>query len=198
MDEREPSGRSDEHEDLLAHGNALLRYALPRVRDRCTAEDLVQDTLVVAVAKRSEFAGESSMRTWLVGILRHKILDHYRWQQRHPGDQPDGDATRPADDSDPWFTSLGDWRTDPNVGLEVLDADPSQTLERSQLRAALRFCIEHLPAGLHRVFVLRELEDLEPDAACEAAGIARDSLAVFLYRARQALRACMQKKWVES
>ena len=68
----------------------------------------------------------------------------------------------------------------------------------SQLRAALQFCIDHLPKSLHEVFVLRELEEVEPDAACAAVGISRDSLAVFLYRARQALRACMQKKWVES
>ncbi len=70
---------------------------------------------------------------------------------------------------------------DPNVGLEAFDGDPARALERSQLRAALRLCIDHLPKSLHRVFVLRELEELEPEAACEAAGISRDSLAVFLY-----------------
>lgn len=197
-EEHEPAADSYAHEDLLAHGNALLRYALARVGDRSAAEDLVQDTLVAAVGKRSEFAGESTMRTWLTGILRHKILDHYRWRQRHPGDRPGSDESVDAGDPEPWFTSLGDWRVDPNVGLEVLDTDPAQALERSQLRAALKACIDHLPAGLHRVFVLREIEDLDPDATCEAAGISRDSLAVFLYRARQALRACMQRKWVES
>lgn len=197
MDERSPAERKSGTEELLGHGNALLRYALARVGDHATAEDLVQETLVTAVAKISEFAGGSTMRTWLVGILRHKILDHYRWKGRHPGDQPSHDETH-GGDADPWFTSLGAWRMDPNVGLEALGDDPARALERSQLRAALQFCIDHLPKSLHRVFVLRELEELDPDAACEAAGISRDSLAVFLYRARQALRACMQKKWVES
>ena len=78
----------------------------------------------------------------------------------------------------------------------MLDGDPSREFERSQLRRALQFCIDHLPKQLHRVFVLREIEDLDPEEACAAAAISRDSLAVFLYRARQALRACMQKKWV--
>ncbi len=187
----------DLHEDLLSHGDVLLRYALARVGNHATAEDLVQDTLVTAVGKLSEFDGRSSVRTWLIGILRHKILDHHRWRRRHPGDQP-GWAEGAGGEEDPWFTPLGAWREDPNAGLEVLDADPGRALERSRLRAALVECIERLPAGLHRVFVLRELEDLEPAAVCEAAGIARSSLAIFLYRARQALRACLQRRWTAS
>ena len=137
------------------------------------------------------------MRTWLVGILRHKILDHHRWRSRHPGDQP-GEGEEQGGGEDPWFTPLGAWRIDPNQGLDRLGDNPERALERSQLRAALRLCIDRLPQSLHRVFVLRELEELEPDEACEAAGIARDSLAVFLYRARQALRACLQRTWVTS
>jgi len=183
------------HEDLIAHGNALLRYALARVGEHALAEDLVQDTLVTAVGKLSEFAGASSMRTWLVGILRHKILDHFRWKQRHPGDQPMGDDAD-ADEPDPWFTRLGRWRSDPNQGLEALDADPAAAFERSELRAALQFCIDHLPKKLHHVFVLRDIDELAPDEAAAAAGISHDSLAVFLYRARQSLRACLQKKWI--
>lgn len=197
MDESASARKESAAEELLGHGNALLRYALARVGDRATAEDLVQETLVTAVGKIEEFSGGSTTRTWLVGILRHKILDHYRWKERHPGDQPNHEETA-GGDPDPWFTPLGAWRMDPNVGLEVLDGDPARELERSQLRAALQFCIDHLPKSLHRVFVLRELEEVEPDEACVAAGISRDSLAVFLYRARQALRACMQKKWVDS
>jgi RNA polymerase sigma-70 factor (ECF subfamily) len=197
MDERAMAEPEASTEELLGHANALLRYALVRVSDRATAEDLVQETLVTAVTKLSEFAGISGMRTWLLGILRHKILDHYRWKERHPGDQPDREGVQ-SGDPEPWFTARGAWRMDPNVGLEALDDDPSHALERSQLRAALQFCIDHLPKALHKVFVLRELEEVEPEATCEAVGISRDSLAVFLYRARQALRACMQKKWVES
>lgn len=180
-------------EALLAHGDALLRYALARVRDRATAEDLVQDVLVTAVGRPESFGEASALRTWLIGILRHKLLDHYRWRARNPGVPEDaaGDA------EDPWFTEHGTWRTDPNVGLERLDADPSRQVERAQLREALQRCIAHLPRALHRVFVLRELEELEPDVVCEAAGISRQSLAVFLYRARLSLRTCLQRAWVE-
>lgn len=195
MDERSNAKRKLTVEDLLEHSNALLRYALTRVGDKETAEDLVQDALVTSVAKIADFSGTSTLRTWLIGILRHKVLDHYRWKQRHPGDQLHYGHPS-AGEEEPWFTPLGAWRLDPNVGLDILDGDPSRELERSQLRAALQFCINHLPRSLHRVFVLRELEELEPDEVCEAAGISRDSLAVFLYRARQSLRVCLQKKWV--
>ena len=184
-------------EEMMTHGNTLYRYAISRVGDKTAAEDLVQETLVSAVKNLSGYQGEASMRTWLIGILRHKILDHYRWKTRHPGDQPAADDIS-SGDTDPWFTKLGVWRTDPNDGLEALEDDPSRAVERSQLREALRFCIEHLPRSLYRVFVLRELEELEPEETCETAGISRDSLAVLLYRSRQSLRACLQKKWVAS
>ncbi len=197
MAHREPTHSPLAHEDLLAHGDALLRFALPRVGELETAEDLVQDTLVTAVSNLENFSGDSSLRTWLIGILRHKILDHYRWKQRHPGDQPVSIGNEDTE-QDPWFTSLGVWREDPNAGLEVLDADPARALERTQLRAVLRRCIARLPERLRHVFVLRELEDLDPDATCEAAGIKRGSLPVLLYRARQTLRACLQKQWVRS
>jgi RNA polymerase sigma-70 factor (ECF subfamily) len=187
-----------EEEALFAHAGALLRYAAARVRDSHTAEDLVQETLVAAIGKVGEYGAQSSVRTWLLGILRHKLLDHYRWQQRHPGDQPEARLEDDAPTEDPWFTEQGVWREDPNAGLEALDLDPSRAVERSQLRLALKHCVDHLPVRLRRVFVLRELEELEPEAVCAAASISRDSLAVFLYRARQSLRTCLQKKWVEA
>ena len=75
---------------------------------------------------------------------------------------------------------------------------PEGSAERSELRAALRLCIENLPTRLHRIFVLREVEELEPEEVCQATGVARESLTVLIYRVRQALRACLQKKWVQA
>jgi RNA polymerase sigma-70 factor (ECF subfamily) len=184
-------------EELLKHGNTLFRYAISRVRDRHTAEDLVQDVLVTAVGKAADFAERSTMQTWLIGILRHKILDHYRWRRRHPEDQPVGYPGQEVEE-DPWFTPLGVWRFDPNAGMDALDGDPGLSLERSQLRKALQSCVDRLPESLRRVFVLRELEELEPEAVCDVTGVSRGSLAVYIYRARQSLRACLQKTWVES
>ena len=188
------SAKDERTEALLTHGDALLRYATLRVPNPETAEDLVQDTLVTAVQKVAEYKSESSLRTWLIGILRHKILDHYRWRERHPADLP-GDADTTESNEDLRFTKFGAWRFDPNQGLSVLDT-PEGSAERSELRAAIRLCIEHLPRRLHRIFVLREVEELEPKEVCHATGISLESLTVLIYRARQSLRACLQRIWV--
>jgi RNA polymerase sigma-70 factor, ECF subfamily len=193
MGDADTGDRGLKAEDLMQHSDALYRYALSRLGDAHTAEDLVQDALLTAVSKTADFEGRSTLRTWLIGILKHKLLDHFRRKGRHPQDQPDhGDRT----DGEDQFTSLGAWRSDPNHGLDWLDADPDRVLARSELRAALRLCIDHLPRSLHDIFVMRELEALEPAEVCQTAGIAKNSLAVFLYRARQALRSCLQDQEV--
>src|SRR5438552_17591458 len=64
------------------YGDYLLRYALSFVRDKQIAEDLVQETFLAALQSRSAFGGNSSERTWLVGILKHKAIDHYRKARR--------------------------------------------------------------------------------------------------------------------
>ncbi len=184
--------------DLLPHADAMFRYALMRVASQQQAEDLVQDSMLAAVRQWDSFGDRSSLRTWLIGILRHKIHDHYRWKKRHPGDLPNSSETQHDDGDGENFNLMGKWRQDPNVGLDVLDDDPGQALERSQLRMAIQVCVDDLPESQQKVFVLREMQGLEPEDCCQKTGIARSSLAVLLYRARQALRSCLQKSWMEN
>jgi RNA polymerase sigma-70 factor (ECF subfamily) len=184
-------------DELVAEVDVLYRYALPRVRNHHTAEDLVQETLVTAVRKFDGFEGRAALGTWLTGILRHKILDHLRHLQRHP-ESPASELADSAD-SDPTaelFTENGAWRFEPNAGLEMLDTDPGKLAERAEIRAAVRHCLDRLPGNLRRVFVLREVEDCPTDEICAAAGVTRGSLAVFMHRARQLLRVCLQKNWL--
>ena len=184
--------------DLLPHADAMYRYALARVAQKDQAEDLVQDSMLAAVKQWHSFDGRSQLRSWLIGILRHKIHDHYRWKKRHPGDLPNQAGTDADDDDKKNFTPLGQWRLDPNAGLEMLDADPGQALERSRLRAAIQLCVDALPDSQQQVFVLREMQGVDADRCCQQIGIARASLSVLLYRARQALRSCLQKSWMEA
>jgi RNA polymerase sigma-70 factor (ECF subfamily) len=186
-------------EDLVAEADVLYRYALPRVRNHHTAEDLVQETLVTAVKKFDEFEGRAALGTWLTGILRYKILDHLRHLQRHPesaaAPDPDSPETDPTAEM---FDENGAWRFEPNAGLEFLDIDPGQLAERAEVRVAVRHCLDRLPGNLRRVFILREIEDCGPEEVCTAAGVTRGSLAVFMHRARQLLRVCLQKNWLNS
>lgn len=196
MEEHHDRGQLEARKaELLDHADMLFRYALTRTGDRQTAEDLVQDTLLTALSKISSFEGRSSMSTWLIGILRHKILDHIRWRSRHPGDLPNARDDDSSGGDDVWFSLSGAWRVDPNVGLEVLDETPERILERSELRIAILHCVDGLPPGLHRIYVLRELEEQEPQDVCEVTGVTRGSLAVLLHRARQSLRRCLQALW---
>ena len=128
-------------ERLMAEADGLYRYALSRVRNHHTAQDLVQETLVTACRKMADFEGRSSLGTWLIGILRHKILDHLRRIERHPevlGSLPMGEQGE--DPGDEWFTRYGAWRLDPNAGLDLLDTDPHQLAERAEIRAAVQEC----------------------------------------------------------
>jgi RNA polymerase sigma-70 factor (ECF subfamily) len=64
------------------HRTYLLRYASLQLRDAGAAEDAVQDTLMAAIEGAARFSGKSSVKTWLTGILKHKIIDHVRRQSR--------------------------------------------------------------------------------------------------------------------
>lgn len=179
---------------LMSEADALYRYALSRVRHHHTAQDLVQDTLVTACQKIGEFEGRSALGTWLTGILRNKILTHFRNVERHPEVLVAGSSgSGEVDPLNAWFTDYGSWKVDPNAGLGWLDADPHELVERAEVREAVQRCVDHLPGGLRRLFVLREMEDWGTEEICSSTRITRGSLAVLLHRARQLLRACLQK-----
>src|SRR5436190_9437225 len=72
------TGTIDPERWVDEHGDCLYRYALLRVRKPEIAEDLVQETLLVAVRTHARFAGRSTERSWLCGILKNKICDHFR------------------------------------------------------------------------------------------------------------------------
>ncbi len=64
------------------HGDYCFRFAVLRVHDSEVAQDLVQETFVAALEARDRFAGRSAERGWLVGILKHKLIDHFRRTSR--------------------------------------------------------------------------------------------------------------------
>ena len=186
-------------ETLLAETPVLLAYARARLHDHHEAEEAVQDCLLAAWAQRESFAGRSALRTWLVGILRHKLLDRLRARRRRP-DRPDPAAPAPSDDDDGYdpleacFTPHGAWRVDPTHAMSALVESPHDSALRSELRALLRLCLEGLPATLRRLFSLRELDQLDTREAASLAGVSAASAPVLLTRARLRLRDCLQQR----
>lgn len=174
---------------VAAHLDALMGYALIRVRNREAAEDLVQETLLAAWRGHDAFAGKSSERTWLIGILKRRIVDYYRVRWR---EQPASELGTDAEGDrliDSMFDRNGMW-TEERPGKWN---DPRKNLDSIELLGHLRACLDGLPPRLAEVFTLRELEDLDAKSVCQELGISSTNLWQLMHRARLGLRRCLEK-----
>lgn len=172
---------------LAEHGDALFAYAMTRVSNRAIAEDLVQETFLSAVKNFQQFKGASSPRTWLLGILRHKVFDHFRSVSRRK------QATEGVSADE----FVGD-RPDPHgrhYSRKHWGSTPETAFVKQEFWQVFDHCREGLPAHLGRAFVLREMDDMETDAICEILGVKPSNLAVRVHRARLLLRECLENNW---
>lgn len=177
---------------LADHGDALFRYAWARVRSDAAAEDLVQDTLLAAWEGRSRFRGGSTVRTWLTGILRFKVIDHLRRRGRERT-LTDLSGTLEEAEQEAFNERLhwrsrelapGDW--EPEAGTDV---------DRAGFRGALEACLARLPPTASRVFLMREVDELETAEICKICAISPTNCFTLLHRARLALRRCLEETW---
>jgi RNA polymerase sigma-70 factor (ECF subfamily) len=166
----------------------LLRYASLQLRDSHAAEDAVQEALLAALAGEASFAGRSNLRTWLTGILKHKIVDIIRRTVRESARAPDPLAE--IAEFDPLFDETGHWADAPSAW-----PDPGDSLEQKQFFAVLEECLARLPAKTAQAFMMREHMGFETDEICQELAVTPTHCWVLLYRARMALRECLQTNW---
>lgn len=175
---------------LNEHGDYLYRFALVRLRDTHQAEDAVQETLLAAI-KNNSFEGDSSARTWLTGILKHKIIDI---QRKHLREQPVSDLID-LDTSDismdDFFDRQGHWLDKPQQ-WEM----PDNALEQKQFLGVLSKCLDRLPVRLSALFMMRDVQELDNENICKELDITPTNAWVMLYRARMALRKCLEMNWI--
>ena len=186
--EPQPESGDDPLMWLAEYGDDLLRYAAARVDNWSLAEDLVQETFLAAVTARGRFQGGSSIKTWLIGILRRKIADHYRQVFRRRGNnrQDSTDEIRPpaAPHGRHWNELPAAW-----------PVKPEQQLEQEEFWTTLRQCLNKLGENLRTAFVLRVMDDLDTEEVCSILQISATNLSVRLHRARMLMRECLEKNW---
>ncbi len=165
----------------------LLRYAQLQLRNAAWAEDAVSETLLAALEKPEAFAGRAQPKTWLIGILKHKLVDQVRRNSRECSLTTDEDE---APFEDHLFDETGHFQDTP---LEW--GDPQAIVGQTQFIQVLDACVEKLPNQLGRVFLMREWLELETDEICKELAVTPTNLWVMLHRARLRLRECLQINW---
>ena len=168
------------------YSDYLFNYTISRVSDREIAQDLVQDTFLAGLKSMKNFKGEASERTWLISILKRKIIDHYRKTNSKKGK---AEVRINYNDSE----SEGDW-------LEERVADPfdkaaEDTLQNAELGEAIHNCLEKLPKKQADVFKMKTILGHETEAICNELNITASNLWVIIHRARTAMADCLKENW---
>ncbi|GAB4315871.1 MAG: sigma-70 family RNA polymerase sigma factor [Bacteroidales bacterium] len=172
------------------HADFLYNYAITRVKEHHLAEDLVQETYIAALKNIGTFEGRSRPTTWLIAILKNKIIDYIRKRVRSLNEQS-LDALERADD---FFTEQGKWKDAHKPG--ELRFDKGNPMEREEFQRVLKACLGHLKE-LHRLtFILKYIEGEETETICQELKITASNYWVIIHRAKLQLRECLEKNWL--
>jgi RNA polymerase sigma-70 factor (ECF subfamily) len=170
------------------YGDSLYAFALARIGDASLAEDLVQDTFLAGIAAIGRFRRESSLLTWLTGILRRKIADELRFRRRRSVEQSaeiDRSTSRNS------FNRRGKWAQT----ITAWRVDPQEIAQTREFWESFEKCIAELPHILAAAFRLRQLDGLKTQEVCSTLQISDANLAVRMHRARLSLRDCLERNW---
>jgi len=167
------------------YGDALFRFAVVRVNDRGIAEDLVQETFLAGLQSKARFRGQSSEKTWLFSILKHKIIDHFR------KNKPNGfgkEFLHDADSVETFFNSKGGWQIRP----QHWNTDPGKNQEIKEFLDHFYECLAEIPRRNGDAFVYREIDGLGTEEIRKLLDISATNCWVMIYRARMLLRRCLE------
>lgn len=191
--ENRPKQLSSPESWVTQHGDFLFRFAMTKLRDEHMAEDAVQETLLAALQGRQSFSGDSAERTWLVGILKHKIVDLIRKKVREPTlvnvDEPLEFGQDEA--SDALFDNAGHWVA-PNTDW----GNPDSALEQKRFWEVLTDCLKRLPPQLAMLYSMREISGMDTEEICKDLNISQTNSWVMLHRARLGLKQCFEVQWL--
>jgi RNA polymerase sigma-70 factor (ECF subfamily) len=168
----------------------LMNLARLQLRNEALAEDAVSETMLAALEQAGTFGGRSKVRTWVVGILKHKVIDQLRRHKREISidERLEAEGATELDDlfkdDGSRLTPAQDW------------GSPEELLSQKEFFETLQSCIDQLPANVGRVFLMREWLEYETHEICKELNITTTNCHVMLFRARLRLRECVEHKWL--
>ncbi|MEO7105271.1 MAG: sigma-70 family RNA polymerase sigma factor [Rhodoferax sp.] len=178
-------------EQIVVLQDYLLKFARLQLRNEAWAEDAVSETVLAALAKPQSFGNRSQLKTWLVGILKHKVVDALRHHHREVCSLDNSDEDSNADPLDAIA-----FKTDGHFSEQPADwGNPEQQTSSQQFFVILEACADKLPASQGRLFLMREWLELSSEEICKELQLTPTNLYVQLHRARLRLRECLELNW---
>ncbi len=182
---------SDPDQWLELYRDILYRYGFARVRDSCIAEEMVQETLLAALRSKDGFAARSSEKTWLIGILKHKILDYFRYTAKERSMSDDVQSS--ADIENDYFDQSEHWLIDSSSWFMT-----DHRVEQEQFLSVFEQCMSRLSPRMAQLFILSELDGIESRKICELMSISSlNNFWVMMSRTRMQLRHCLHINWLD-
>ena len=173
---------------VAAYGDYLYRYALLRLRDHATAQDVVQEALMAGVKGLDRFDGRVDVKYWLRGILKNKIVDHIRKSSRMQPVEDIGDYELPDSIKMKWFGI-------PTSRPEPWAFDIHQAFDQKEFWAIFEKCVQGIPGVSQKAFVLKEIEGQSTEDICKLLDVTPNNVWVMVHRARGALKNCLESNW---
>jgi RNA polymerase sigma-70 factor (ECF subfamily) len=169
------------------YSDYLYNYTIVRVNDHEVAQDLISETFLAGLKSKDNFKGEASERTWLISILKRKIIDHYRKINSRKG-KAEVRMSYNTEDAE------GDW-------LEEQVSDPfdktaEDHLENEELGQAILDCMDKLNEKQAAIFKMKTIDNFDTEAICNEFGITPSNLWVIIHRARKSLAECLEENWL--
>lgn len=169
------------------YADYLFNYAITRVSNSDIAKDLVQETFFAGLKSADNFEGKAAERTWLIAILKRKVIDHYRKINSAKGKAEVRMNFHQEGEGE------GNWLEERVP--QTWSADTDKNIESEELKDAIEQCIDYLPAKYAMVFRMKTIQEFETDEICKELNITPSNLWVMIHRARTQLRRCMEDNW---
>lgn len=176
---------------LEEHGDYLFSYALLGVKNTHVAEDLVQETLLAAITAKNTFSNQSTIRTWLIGIMKHKLVDYFRSQGREliMVDLVDQDN---EDSLDSFFRTNGRWIEKPDTF-----PNPELAFQQKEFWKIFQQCLSGLKPKQVEVFLAKEIHGMSNEDICKDFALSPTNVWVIMHRARLSLNRCLKINWID-